>query len=232
MTDTTDAPPAPPDADPLAGERDAFAEEVLRHAPFDGWTERAFATAEQALGEPAGHGAMLFPRGPVEIIEHVNARADEAMLAEMAGHDLDAMKVRDRIALGVRVRLAANAADKEAIRRALRLLALPQNAPTATRLLYRTVDTIWHMAGDTATDWNFYSKRALLAGVYSSTLLHWLNDRSEGDSASWDFLERRLSDVMGLGRLGGKLRSGMRILPNPVRMAEAARDSWRRAGRR
>ena len=85
---------------------------------------------------------------------------------------------------------------EEAVRRGLALLALPLNAPLGLKLLYRTVDAIWYAAGDTSADFNFYTKRATLAGVFSSTLFYWLNDRSEGNTATWEFLDRRIDDVM------------------------------------
>src|SRR5881392_4319354 len=92
-------------------------------------------------------------------------------------------------------------------RRAAAFLTLPQNAPTAMTLLYRTVDRMWYAAGDTSTDFNFYTKRAILAGVYSSTLLYWLNDRSEGGEATWAFLDRRINDVMKFEELKSRVRS-------------------------
>ncbi len=141
------------------------------------------------------------------------------------------MRVRDRIILGVRLRLEANAAHKEAIRRALPILALPRNAATATRCLYRTVDSIWYAAGDTATDHNFYTKRGLLAAVYSSTLLYWLNDSSEDQEPTWAFLDRRIDQVMQIPAITGRLRERLCYLPNPLRMFEAGRDAWTRRGR-
>jgi ubiquinone biosynthesis protein COQ9 len=143
--------------------------------------------------------------------------ADRCMLEELGGLDLDAMKIRDRITLAVRVRLQQNAMHQEAVRRAMARLALPRNAMLATRLLYRTVDAMWHAAGDTATDHNFYTKRALLAGVYASTVMCWLNDNSQDLEVTWAFLDRRIAEVMrvpkamaGIGRILGNL-------PNPSR---------------
>jgi ubiquinone biosynthesis protein COQ9 len=93
------------------------------------------------------------------------------------------------------------------VRRALALLSLPFNAGLALKLLYKTVDAMWYAAGDTSTDFNFYTKRATLAGVYSSTLLYWLADRSPGSEATWDFLDRRIDDVMKIEKLKSRVKS-------------------------
>ena len=108
-------------------------------------------------------------------------RADQRTVADMEKEGVANLKIRDRIKNAVRIRLERHAGNREAARRALALLSLPFNAPLAMRLLYRTVDAMWYAAGDTSTDFNFYTKRATLAGVYSSTLLYWLNDRSPGE---------------------------------------------------
>jgi ubiquinone biosynthesis protein COQ9 len=138
------------------------------------------------------------------------------MVEAMEREDLASLKVRERVALGVRRRLELYAADREAIRRALAVLALPQNGPLALRLLYRTVDAIWYAAGDNATDFNFYTKRALLAAVYSSTLLAWLDDRSPGLEETWAFLDRRIADAMRLPQTAQRFVEPLRWLPNPV----------------
>src|SRR4029077_14179482 len=97
--------------------------------------------------------------------------------------------------------------EREAARRALALLALPLNAGLGLKLLYRTVDAMWYAAGDTSADFNFYTKRAILAGVYSSTLLYWLNDRAEGSEATWSFLDRRIDDVMKFEKFKDRVRN-------------------------
>ena len=117
------------------------------------------------------------------------------------------LKIRDRIKGAVRIRLERHAGEREAVRRALAVLSLPFNAGLALKLLYKTVDAMWYAAGDTSTDFNFYTKRATLAGVYSSTLLYWLNDRSPGSEATWAFLDRRIDDVMKIEKLKAQVRS-------------------------
>ena len=119
-------------------------------------------------------------------------RADERMVAAFQAADTKTMKIREKVAFAVRLRLEQNRDDREILARALAFLSLPQNACLSARLVYATVDNIWAVMGDSSTDWNFYSKRALLARVFSSTLLFWLNDRSENANASWAFLDAEL----------------------------------------
>jgi ubiquinone biosynthesis protein COQ9 len=176
---------------------------TLPHVAFDGWSGAAMLRGARDAGLEPDILPRAFPGGAIEMVDFWIEEADRAMLDELARHDLAAMKVRERIALALRIRLMQQAGHREAIRRAMVLQALPGNAAGALKSVYRTVDAIWHAAGDTATDWNFYSKRLLLAGVYGSTVLYWLDDKSEGSAASWEFLERRLADVMGIQKLRG-----------------------------
>ena len=156
---------------------------------------------------PAGEADRLFPGGAIQVLTFVSERADQRTVADMEREGVAGLKMRDRIKNAVRIRLERHVGNKEAARRALALLSLPFNAPLAMRLLYRTIDAMWYAAGDTSTDFNFYTKRATLAGVYSSTLLYWLNDRSPGSEATWGFLDRRIDDVMKIEKFKGQVRS-------------------------
>jgi ubiquinone biosynthesis protein COQ9 len=122
------------------------------------------------------------------------------MQAALAARDLAGLKIREKIALAIRLRLEPLTAHREALRRAASLMALPLNAGRGASALYRTVDAMWYGIGDRSTDFNFYSKRAILAGVYGSTVLVWLYDRSEGQERTWEFLARRIEDVMRFER--------------------------------
>ena len=126
------------------------------------------------------------------------------------------MRTAERVADGVRTRLAILLPHREAVRRSLALLAMPQNLALAARLLYDTVDTIWHAAGDRATDFNFYTKRGLLAGVYAATTLYWLDDRSAGTAASDEFLARRLAEVTAIPK---RAAFGCQSVPGSSRRA-------------
>lgn len=184
-------------------------EATLNHVPFDGWSATALKRAAGDLGLDGAAAVNAFPGGVSELIAFHSAEADRRMLDALPPLDLPAMRIRDRIAAVVRLRLEQNAEHREAIRRALAYLALPQNGPLALKCLYRTVDAMWYAAGDTSTDYNFYTKRLLLSGVYSSTLLFWLNDDSEGSAETWAFLSRRIDEVL---KVGGNLGKGVKTL--------------------
>jgi ubiquinone biosynthesis protein COQ9 len=199
----------------LIVEKRALLEAMLNHVPFDGWTAKAMAQAAKDCGYEPGLLARIFPNGAVEALDFWVAETDSAMLRVLDGRDLPALKIRERVRTAVLVRLELAAPHREAVRRALSLEALPQHAPRALQQLYRTVDAIWYAAGDTATDFNFYTKRMLLAGVYAATLMHWLDDKSEGFASTAAFLDRRLADVMRIQQAKGKLGKLFERLPNP-----------------
>jgi ubiquinone biosynthesis protein COQ9 len=209
---------SPNPADPDGELRDRLADAMVSEAAFEGWSRAALQAASRQLDLPAGEADRLFPGGPVQLLAYASERADQRTVEDMEKEGVAGLKIRDRITHAVRIRLERHAGNKEAARRALALLSLPFNAPLAMRLLYRTVDAMWYAAGDTSTDFNFYTKRATLAGVYSSTLLYWLNDRSPGSEATWGFLDRRIDDVMKIEKLksrvkswtGGSVRAGSR----------------------
>ena len=205
MTDQT--PPDSPEIDPDSALRDRLADQVAAEATFEGWTRAALAAGARALELPAGEADRLFPGGPVQLLTYLSERADRRTVEDMEKEGVTALKIRDRIKGAVRIRLERHAGQPESVRRALSMLSLPFNAGLAMKLLYRTVDAMWYAAGDTSTDFNFYTKRATLAGVYSSTLLYWLNDRSPGAEATWAFLDRRIDDVMKFEKLKGQIRS-------------------------
>lgn len=203
--------------DHLLSEKRALLEAMLPHVPFDGWTAKALNLAARDAGLESGVVLRAFPGGAADVLDFWVAETDAAMLRMLEGRDLNAMKVRDRVRLAVMTRLELAAPHREAVRRALTVEALPQHAPRALKQVYRTVDAIWYAAGDTATDFNFYTKRMLLAGVYGATLLHWLDDKSENFAGTAAFLERRLADVMRIQQAKGKLAKLVDKLPNPFR---------------
>ncbi|MCG8359481.1 MAG: COQ9 family protein [Kiloniellales bacterium] len=189
---------------------------ALPHVAFDGWTRKAIEAGAADAGLDRAAALNAYPGGAAELIEVFSHWADARMLAELEKRDLAALRVRDRVAMAVRLRLEIVEAHREAVRRSLSFLALPGNAALGLRLLYRTVDAIWYAAGDTSTDYNFYSKRLLLAGVYSSTLLVWLNDTSEDHAQAWAFLDRRISEVLKIGGRLGKSMKSLLDLPDRV----------------
>jgi ubiquinone biosynthesis protein COQ9 len=208
-----------PANDPDTGLRDRLADAVTAEASFEGWTRTSIRAAARGLGLPE-EAERLFPGGPLDVLAYVSERADRRMIDDLEAEGVANLKIRDRIREAIRIRLERHVGNREAARRAFALLALPFNGPLALRLLYRTVDAMWYAAGDTSTDFNFYTKRATLAAVYSSTLLYWLNDRSPGTEATWAFLERRIDNVMQIERLKARARSWM--------PGERARSAYRR----
>jgi ubiquinone biosynthesis protein COQ9 len=196
------SPPIDPDADL----RDRLADAVAAEAAFSGWSQGAIGAAGRQLGLPAGEAERLFPGRPSQVLGFVSERADQRTVADMEREGVASQKIRERIRSAVRFRLERHAGPRESVRRGLAALALPFNAGLALKLLYRTVDAMWYAAGDTSADFNFYTKRATLAGVYSSTLLYWLNDRSEGSEATWAFLDRRIDGVMKIEKLKSRIK--------------------------
>lgn len=169
---------------------------IAANAAFDGWSDAARDMAAQAEGIDTDIAALAFKDGPVDMIDAWFAHIDGVMLAAVPPERLAVMKIREKITVLVEARLDATSADRESLRRALAILALPQNLGKATRLGWRTVDTIWRAAGDVATDYNYYSKRTILLGVYASTITIFLDDESEGLADTRAFLGRRIEGIM------------------------------------
>lgn len=180
--------------------RRAILREALKSAPFEGWTPALLSHASETAGyEPLMH-KRVFPGGVVEALDFFIAEADRQMLESLDKETLAAMKVRERIAALIRTRLERQLAHREAIRRAIAVYLLPGNYPHLLRTLHGTVDAIWRAAGDASTDFNWYTKRFLLAKVYGATLMVWLRDDSEGQKNTWEFLDRRIANVLAVGK--------------------------------
>lgn len=186
---------------------------ALAHVPFDGFTHSVLARAADERGISRSELQRLFPKGPLSLAEAFSEWADAETVRELAAQDLSSLKIRDRITLAVETRIAVLKPHKEAARRAAAFLTLPPHAPTGVRLLYRTVDAVWRSIGDTSTDFNFYSKRAILAGVYSATLLRWFSDTSAGHTETSQFLRRRIDDVMKFEKFKAGIREKIGTLP-------------------
>lgn len=196
------------DADPLQTLLDA----ALPHVAFDGWSEATFraAVADSGMDPALARGAC--PRGAVDLALAFHRRGDREMADRLAGMDLEAMRFRDRIVAAVRIRLEV-AEDKEAVRRGTTLFSLPQHAADGARAVWDTCDLIWNAVGDTSRDGNWYSKRAILAAVYSATVLYWLGDDSPDQKATWDFLDRRIENVMQFEKLKAQARQNPLLKP-------------------
>jgi ubiquinone biosynthesis protein COQ9 len=200
----------------LSETRQALLQEVLRAAPFDGWSGLALDRAAETLGFERHVAREAFPGGVKEVLAFFMAEADREMAAGAKARGLDQGPVRQRVGNILRLRLEALAPHREAIRRALALHLLPGKAPSAIGGIYRTVDAIWRAAGDGSTDFNFYTKRAILAAVYSATLLRWLDDQSEDCAETWAFMERRLAGTARIGKARRQAEKVIKCLPSPL----------------
>ena len=178
---------------------------ALAHVPFDGWSETTLREAARDAGLDAAMVRIACPRGAVDLAVAYHEAGDQAMLRRLEETDLSGMRFRDRVAFAVRARLEA-VEDKELVRRGMALFALPPYAGDGARLIWNTCDHIWTALGDTSRDINWYTKRATLSGVYSSTVLYWLGDDSPSHAASWDFLDRRIDNVMQFEKFKAQAR--------------------------
>ena len=187
------------------------------HIPFDGWTVRALNAAAADIGVSPEMAELAFPSGPNEVLSLYLSTADNALQTAIDALDLPALKIRDQITLLIRTRLEQNIDDRELVRRTLATLALPQNAALGLKALWKTSDIMWRAAGDTSTDHNWYTKRMTLSGVYSSVLVYWLSDESDNFQDTWDFLDRRIADVMKIETAKYKLRESTSHMPSLAR---------------
>jgi ubiquinone biosynthesis protein COQ9 len=194
--------------------RHAVLEAALSHLAQDGFTEKTLNHAAAAAGVDVPTLQRLFSNGAQDLLDAFSEWADDQMDAALKNTPLSEMKIRERITAAVNARIAALHPYKEAARRAAAFLTLPQNAPLALKVLYRTVDRMWRAAGDTSTDFNFYTKRMILAGVYSSTLFRWFNDTSEDEKDTRDFLDARIENVMQFEKFKAEARDQLSKFPS------------------
>lgn len=189
---------------------------ALPHVSFDGWSRSVLDAGVREAGFEPEMARRAFPGGVVDLVEFFSLYTDRQMVEILMTKNLAEMHVRDRIAEAVRARLGLLAGHREAVRWVIAFLAFPWHTSLGLKCLYRTVDEMWHAAGDTSTDFNFYTKRLLLAGVYSATLFYWLNDDSKDSEATWGFLDRRIADVMKISEAEDRLRNLVAGLPDPL----------------
>jgi len=185
---------------------------ILNHVPFDGWSETSFRAAITDSDLEDGLARAICPRGAVDLALAYHARGDAVMLERIKTEDMSDLKFREKIAAAVRYRLEA-VEDKELVRRGMTLFSLPMHAGEGAKAVWQTCDMIWDALGDTSDDVNWYTKRATLSGVYSSTLLFWLGDDSPDHQRAWEFLDRRIDDVMQFEKLKAQVRDNPLFKP-------------------
>jgi ubiquinone biosynthesis protein COQ9 len=180
---------------PLEALRRRLALKVGEHAVFDGWTHKAVDSAAAELDIDPAQARLAFPKDAPHMIEAWIEGVDAAMETHFTPEVVEKLRISQLIRAMIWFRLETTGPAREAVRSALSILAMPQNVPLALRTGWRSADTMWRLAGDTATDYNHYSKRLILSGVYTATLLAWLDDQSEGWTETAAFLDRRLAGV-------------------------------------
>jgi ubiquinone biosynthesis protein COQ9 len=204
--------------------KDQILDAALSHVPFEGWSATTLKAAIAESGVAEGLAHALFPRGAVDLALAYHRRGDAQMVDELTRADLSAMRFRDRIAHAVRLRLEL-AGDKELVRRGTTFFSLPLHAVEGTKAIWGTADAIWRALGDTSDDVNWYTKRATLSGVYGATVLFWLGDDSPGHENTWDFLDRRIEDVMRIETAKAKFRDNAFVKAvNPLRIFAGIRS--------
>ena len=181
---------------PLEAVRRQLALAVGEHAVFDGWTAKAVDAAARQLDVDPAVARLAFPKDQAGMIDAYIAGIDAAMAAHFTPDVIAPLKIRERIRQLVWFRLQAMGPAREAVRSALSILAMPQNAVHGLSIGWRSADLMWRLAGDTSTDFNHYTKRLTLSALYAATLLAWLDDQSEGWTDTAAFLDRRIGDVM------------------------------------
>lgn len=199
----------------LQRERANILAAALPAVPFDGWSWKTLREAAVASGYDEAMAERAFPGGPGELLAAFQADMDARLEAVLAKQDLASMKVRERIEHIVRTRLTMMTPYREAVRQSLSAQVRPAIARHARAGLCRSVDAMWWLAGDTSTDFNHYTKRAMLAGVYGATVLAWLDDDSEDFRKTWSFLHRRIGNIMTVQKLRGRVERQLERLPTP-----------------
>lgn len=197
---------------PLETLRRRLALAVGEHAVFDGWGAAAVNAAADQLKVGRAQARLAMPKAQAGLIDVYIQGVDRAIEADFTPERLAVLKIREKIRQLVWRRLEVMAPAREAVRRGLAVLAMPQNVPLALRISWRTADMMWRIAGDTSTDFNHYTKRMTLGAVYGSTLLIWLDDQSEGLAETSAFLDRRIDDVMKFEKFKAQWRSSDRQL--------------------
>jgi ubiquinone biosynthesis protein COQ9 len=201
--------------DPTLDEiREALAPRLSAHAAFDGWTDVAVESAAFETGVDPDIARLAFKGGPMMLIDAWIASVDAEMARRLPPEKLGAMKIRERITALIATRLEITAPDKEGQRRALAIMAMPQNLAAAARIGWRSADRMWRLAGDSATDFNHYTKRMILSAVYASTLAVFVNDESEEFAETRAFLDRRIDNVMQFEKVKAQAKARQDMVPS------------------
>lgn len=218
--------PTQPTDDAQAGRQELYEarrrilEAALPDAPFDGWSDRALEQAALEAGVDRSTARLAFPRGGVDLALFFHREGDREMVERLSSGDFSALRIRDKIAAAIRIRLEIAGRRREAVRRAAAMYALPIYAADGARAVWETADAIWTAIGDPSEDLNWYTKRAILSSVISAATLYWLGDESEGHERTSAFIDRRIEDVMRVERVKSAINS------NPFGRLAMAGPNW------
>lgn len=204
----------------LTQSRDAVVERALFHVPFDGWSMKTLQLACDDEGLGSGAAARLFPGGVIEAVTHFADLADRRMAEDMAAEDPSELRTPARLKRAIQVRLMRWAGDRESVRRAVAMFALPQYAGQGIKATARTVDVMWKAAGDRSADFSWYTKRATLAPVYTATLLYWFEDSSDEFEDTWNFLDRQFRMLGTVPAMQGRLKKAADRFPDPRKLIQ------------
>ena len=195
---------------------------ALPHVVFDGWSQACFEKAIEDLGMDRSIALVIAPGGAVDLAVAFHEAGDQKMRRDYADAITDGLKVRAKVTLAVRLRLEAGA-DKEIVRRGSSLFALPNHAAQGAKLIWGTADEIWNALGDTSDDVNWYTKRVILSAVYASTVLFWLGDDSLNSESTWEFLDRRIENVMQIEVFKSRIKANeplSAMMSGPLKILE------------
>ncbi len=195
----------------VAGARARMLDAILPHVVFDGWGEASLRAAAADAGLDMAVVRLALPRGATDLAADYHRRGDAVMAARVAGGEVAGLRYSEKVAAALRFRLEA--ADREIVRKGAALFSLPGHAAQGAQLVWGTADAIWRALGDTSQDANWYSKRAILSGVWSATVLYWLADESPGHEATRAFIDRRIGDVMRFEKLKAQVRDSRVLGP-------------------
>ncbi|MDJ1006464.1 MAG: COQ9 family protein [Paracoccaceae bacterium] len=193
---------------------------ALPHVAFDGWSPKVFRTAVEEVGADRGLAEAACPRGAVDLALAYHDRGDALMRAGLKTAEFADLRFRDKVAEALWIRLEV-IDDKEAARRAATLFALPHHAGDSAKAVWQTADAVWTALGDASDDYNWYTKRATLSGVWAATVLYWLGDDSPGHVNTRAFIDRRIDDVMQIEKVKSEIRAAPIVGP----LAQAAKNA-------
>ena len=201
--------------------KEKFINAVASHAIFRGWSNDSLKEACIDLDLEFRTLETLFPRGVLDVAVAFHRMGDRDMIKALESEDLSNLKMREKISFALKCRLNVIEGDKESVRLCMSFFALPQNFLDGSKLIWGTADKIWNVLGDDSEDYNFYTKRAILSGVYSSVILFWLGDDSEGNTSTWEFLDRRIQNIMQFENLKARIKkksSTYEVLKGPIKL--------------